>query len=60
MYLDLHRIDLNLLAVFHCVYPHQSVAAAAKELAMSASAVRTRLRVAITLINRSQDNLSYR
>lgn len=47
MHLDLRRIDLNLLVVFNSVYQHRSVAAAAKELAMSASAVShalTRLR----------------
>ncbi|MEQ9864422.1 LysR substrate-binding domain-containing protein [Pectobacterium aroidearum] len=47
MHLDLRRIDLNLLVVFNSVYQHRSVATAAKELAMSASAVShalTRLR----------------
>ncbi|MCG8708597.1 LysR family transcriptional regulator [Brenneria sp. 4F2] len=39
MHLDLRRIDLNLLLIFNGLYQHRSVAASAKALAMSPSAV---------------------
>ncbi|MEC5319360.1 LysR substrate-binding domain-containing protein [Brenneria populi subsp. brevivirga] len=57
MHLDLRRIDLNLLVIFNSVYQHRSVAAAAKALAMSASAVSHAL---IRLRSAFSDELFFR